>query len=82
MSFNLNTYLILGSFLINISAAIGSYYNALSDIKSESSKLVYDIANKQNEIYKNTYVTKEEFLAYKDILLDVRADIKRIIITK
>jgi hypothetical protein len=82
MSFNLNTYLILGSFLINISAAIGSYYNALSDIKSESSKLVYDIANKQNEIYKNTYVTKEEFLAYKDILLDVRSDIKRIIITK
>lgn len=82
MTFNLNTYLILGSFLINISAAIGSYYNALSDIKSESSKLVYDIANKQNEIYKNTYVTKEEFLAYKDILLDVRSDIKRIIITK
>jgi hypothetical protein len=38
--------------------------------------------HKQNEIYKNTYVTKEEFLAYKDILLDVRSDIKRIIITK
>lgn len=82
MSFNLNTYLILGGFLINLSAAVGSYFNALSDIKTDNRDMINQAIHQLYAENKTAYVSKEEFVAYKDLLLDLRNDVKKILVNK
>ena len=78
MIFNLNTYFIIGSFLISFSAAIGSYFKALADIRTEIQTSIISDSEKHRIENKQTYSSKEETQFIREMLVELKSDVKEI----
>lgn len=78
LGLNLNSYIMIGSFLISFSASIGSYYKALGDIRQEIQTAMYAQQDKQRDEYSKAFATKEEARFYKELLLELKSDVKEI----
>ena len=78
MKFNLNTYFIIGSFLISCSAAIGSYFKALADIRTEIQTNIVSDSDKHRTEYRQTFASKEETQFIKEMLVELKSDVKEI----
>ncbi|MBP9706773.1 MAG: hypothetical protein KBD78_03965 [Oligoflexales bacterium] len=78
MRFNLNTYFIIGSFLISFSAAIGSYFKALADIRTEIQTSIISDSEKHRIENKQTYSSKEETQFIREMLVELKSDVKEI----
>ncbi len=78
MRFNLNTYFIIGSFLISFSAAIGSYFKALADIRTEIQTSIISDSEKHRIENKQTYSSKEETQFIREMLVEIKSDVKEI----
>jgi len=68
----------IGGFLISFSASVGSYYKALGDIRQEIQTAMYAQQDKQREENNKIFATKEEARFYKELLLELKADVKEI----
>ena len=68
----------IGGFLLSIISGVGSYFKALGDIRQEIQTAMYKQADRQREEYTQAFASKEEARFIKEILIEVKSDLKEI----
>lgn len=76
--FNLNTYLLLGGFLLTFTTSVGSYFKAIGDIRQEIQMTLYKQAQEIRADIQSQYATKEETRFIQNSLTEIKSDIKDI----
>ena len=76
--FNINTYFIIGGFLLTFGSSIGSYFKAIGDIRQEIQTTLYKQSQELRADIQSQYATKEETRFIQSSLSEIKSDIKDI----
>lgn len=68
----------VGMFGLSILGAVTSYVKAISDVRSEITTAIADLAEKLRDESRNQYATKEEAKFQHEILTEIKLDLKEI----
>jgi len=71
-------WILIGGFILSFSAAIGSYFKAVSDIRNENQASIYQVAEKIRLEMSSNYATKIETTFTRESLMEIKSDIKEI----
>lgn len=66
------------SFVFSIMGSVSSYFKSMSDIRQEIQSAIFHQAIELRKEIRDQYATKEEFMNQKEILSEIKSDLKDI----